>query len=161
MVKESGPVVTGENLTIVADYSFSDLIRKGTTFDLLLVPGGFGTRRLVEDVAFISQLKELSKNSTYTATVCTGSALLARTGLLDNLEATTNRLAWDWVIQQGPLVRWDKTKRWIQAGNMWTSAGVSAGIDMALAFVESTEGEDVAHASAKAAEYNWNKTWTL
>jgi len=149
--------LTGEGLTVIANHSFTDIIREGKTFDILLIPGGRGTRTLVNDGEFLSQLKELATKSTFVTTVCTGAALLAKTGLLDNLPATTNRIAWDWATQQGPLVKWDNTKRWVQAGNIWTSAGVSAGIDMALAFIESTEGEDIALNTAKSLEYNWNK----
>jgi len=152
----AGQILTGENLTVIADHSFQDIIREGKKFDVLLIPGGRGTRSLVNDGVFLSQIKELSKNCTYVITVCTGAALLAKTGLLDNLPATTNRIAWDWATQQGPHVRWDKTKRWVDAGKIWTSAGVSAGIDMALAFLTSTEGEAVAQAAAKVMEYKWD-----
>ena len=91
-----------------------------------------------------------------TTTVCTGSALLARTGLLDGRPATSNKLAWDWVVQQGPAVRWQRRARWVDDGNVLTSSGVSAGIDMALSLVERLNGRDMAVASARNMEYVWN-----
>jgi transcriptional regulator GlxA family with amidase domain len=91
-----------------------------------------------------------------TTTVCTGSALLARTGLLDGRPATSNKLAWDWVVQQGPRVRWQRRARWVDDGNVLTSSGVSAGIDMALSLVERLNGREMAITSARNMEYVWN-----
>jgi len=121
--------------------------------DLLLVPGGFGTRRLVDDTAFISALRELAVKSEYVLSVCTGSALLAKAGLLDGLRATSNKMSLEWVISQGPGVNWVRRARWVSDGKYYTSSGVSAGIDMALAFVNDTFGEDTAVKIAASLEY--------
>ncbi len=147
-----GPVAAGEGVSTVADHAFADAPR----FDILVIPGGFGTRRAVSDQGFLKQLAAASEQATVTTTVCTGSALLARTGLLDGRPATSNKLAWDWVVQQGPRVRWQRRARWVDDGNVLTSSGVSAGIDMALSLVERLNGRDLALASAKAMEYVWN-----
>lgn len=72
--------------------------------------------------------------------VCTGSALLAKTGMLDGKDATTNKRAYNWVIQQNSNIKWIKEARWVQDGNIYTSSGVSAGIDMALGFVADNFG---------------------
>jgi transcriptional regulator GlxA family with amidase domain len=147
-----GPVPAGEGTATVVEHVFAD----APPYDILLVPGGFGTRRAVGDVAFLRRLAAASERATVTTTVCTGSALLARTGLLDGRPATSNKLAWDWVIQQGPRVKWQRRARWVDDGNVLTSSGVSAGIDMALSLVERLNGREMAVASARNMEYVWN-----
>ncbi len=122
-------------------------------FDILLLPGGFGTRKLVDDPVFLAELKRLAERSEKVLCVCTGSALLARTGLLDGIEATSNKIAWDWVIQQGPRVRWKRRARWVADGKFYTSSGVSAGIDMALGFLAGNFGESTAQQVATSLEY--------
>ena len=147
-----GPVSAGEGTATVVEHAFAD----APPHDILLIPGGFGTRRAVSDQGFLKQLAAATERATVTTTVCTGSALLARTGLLDGRPATSNKLAWDWVIQQGPNVRWQRRARWVDDGNVLTSSGVSAGIDMALSLVERLNGRDMAVASARNMEYVWN-----
>ena len=147
-----GPVRAGEGTATVVEHAFAD----APPYDIILIPGGFGTRRAVSDPGFLKQLAAASDRAAVTATVCTGSALLARTGLLDGRPATSNKLAWDWVIQQGPQVRWQRKARWVDDGNVLTSSGVSAGIDMALSLVERLNGRDMALASARNMEYVWN-----
>jgi transcriptional regulator GlxA family with amidase domain len=95
--------------------------------------------------------------TTITTTVCTGSALLARTGLLDGRPATSNKIAWDWGVQQGPRVKWMRQARWVDDGNIVTSSGVSAGIDMALGLIARLHGRDMALASARYMEYRWHE----
>ena len=147
-----GPVPAGEGTATVVEHAFAD----APPYDILLIPGGFGTRRAVSDPSFLKQLAAASERASVTTTVCTGSALLARTGLLDGRPATSNKLAWDWVIQQGPAVRWQRRARWVDDGNVLTSSGVSAGIDMALSLVERLNGRDMAITSARNMEYVWN-----
>jgi transcriptional regulator GlxA family with amidase domain len=147
-----GPVAAGEGVASVAEHAFAD----APPYDVLVIPGGFGTRQAVGDQAFLQQLAGASQRATVTATVCTGSALLARTGLLDGRPATSNKLAWDWVVQQGPRVRWQRRARWVDDGNILTSSGVSAGIDMALSLVARLNGHEMALASARNMEYVWN-----
>lgn len=124
--------------------------------DILLVPGGFGTRTLVNDSLFIQALRELVQKSETVLTVCTGSALLAKTGLLNNARATSNKIAWDWVTEQNTQVYWIKKARWVADGKFYTSGGVSAGIDMALGFVADRFSQDTARKIAHALEYVWN-----
>ncbi|MDD5066359.1 MAG: DJ-1/PfpI family protein [bacterium] len=127
------------------------------SFDILLVPGGLGTRKLADDPDFISRLKVLAEKSEFVLCVCTGSALLARTGLLKGLRATSNKLAFDWVVQQGPGVNWVRKSRWIADGKYYTSSGVSAGMDMALGFIRDQQGEETAIKICKGLEYVWYK----
>ena len=91
------------------------------------------------------------------ASVCTGAAILARAGVLDGLPAATNHTAFDWVTSFGPRVLWDNVSRWVDAGKYVTSAGTSAGTDMALYLVARLAGPVVAEAAAKSAEYDWRR----
>ncbi|MFV0481125.1 MAG: DJ-1/PfpI family protein [Campylobacteraceae bacterium] len=124
--------------------------------NVLLIPGGFGTRSLVEDKKTIKILKSISSKSTYTLCVCTGSALLAKTGLLDEKTATTNKKSFDWVVSQNKKVKWQRSARWCVDEKFYTSSGVSAGIDMSLAFVEDLYGVEKAKNIAHHIEYVWN-----
>jgi len=148
-----GPVRSGEGPATHVDHAFADAPR----WDILLVPGGFGTRAKVNDQAFLQQLAQASERSAITTTVCTGSALLARTGRLDGRPATSNKISWDWVLQQGPRVRWQRRARWVDDGDVLTSSGVSAGMDMALALIARLNGHDMAIAAAHNMEYVWNE----
>ena len=121
-----------------------------------LIPGGGGTRPLAEDPEFITALKELVQDAEYILTVCTGSALLARTGLLNDKNATSNKLSFAWVQSCGEQVKWNREARWVKHGNVYTSAGVSAGTDMALGFIADRLGREAAETAAKRMEYHWN-----
>jgi putative intracellular protease/amidase len=144
---------SGEGPTTTADYSFDD----APAFDILLIPGGFGTRRVVEDQGMLDAIAALSERAAMTTTVCTGSAILARTGLLDGRPATSNKFAWEWVISQGPNVVWQRKARWVDDGDIVTSSGVSAGTDMALGLIARLRGEETADNSARFMEYIRNQ----
>lgn len=123
---------------------------------ILLVPGGWGTRALVGDEGFLSLLKEAADGADFCLSVCTGSALLAKCGALDGKKAATNRRAFDWVASQSGSVLWQKDARFVHDGKFWSSAGVSAGIDMALAFVAEQFGTERAAEIAERMEYRWS-----
>ena len=125
-------------------------------FDVLLVPGGFAARELAHDGEFIAALGELSRRHEYVIAVCTGSVLLAKTGLLDGVEATSNKLSWQWATSEAPSVRWVRAARWCVSGKFYTSSGVSAGIDAALGFIADMHGRDEAQRIAVTMEYVWN-----
>jgi transcriptional regulator GlxA family with amidase domain len=149
---QAGPVRSSEGPTTVADYSFADL----PTPDMILIPGGMGTRKLVDDATFIEALRALSSKTAITTTVCTGSPLLAQTGLLDGRSATSNKMAWEWVTQHGAGVDWVRKARWVDDDTIVTSSGVSAGIDMALAVIARLHGRETAVNAARGMEYVWN-----
>ena len=144
-------VKSGEGPSTMADYGFED----APDFDILLIPGGFGTRAAVSNDTLLAKIAAMSAKADVTATVCTGSAVLARTGLLDGRPATSNKVAWDWVLEQGPKVDWKRQARWVDEGDIVTSSGVSAGIDMALDLIARLRGEEIAANSAKYMEYLW------
>jgi transcriptional regulator GlxA family with amidase domain len=153
MAAEAGRVKAGEGPASWAEWSFE----KAPDYDILLIPGGFGTRAAVADQALVERITAASRRARVTTTVCTGSALLARTGLLDGRPATSNKIAWDWVTQQGPKVLWKRKARWVDDGNIVTSSGVSAGIDMALALIARLHGREMALTSARNMEYVWRE----
>ena len=132
-------------------------LSKIDTSGILLIPGGMGTRNLINDVDFITGLKSLSQEALYVLTVCTGSALLAKTGLLEGKNARSNKLAFDWVCENGIGVNWVKKARWVRDDKFYTSSGVSAGMDMTLGFICDVHGEKTAHEICKYIEYIWNK----
>jgi transcriptional regulator GlxA family with amidase domain len=153
LAEKAGPIKSGEGPTSQAEYAFAE----APAYDILLVPGGFGTRQAVNNTTLLLALTAASRRATVTTTVCTGSALLARTGLMDGRPATSNKVAWDWVVQQGPRVHWRRKARWVDDGDLITSSGVSAGIDMALSVVARLHGVDTARQSARFMEYVWHE----
>ena len=130
----------------------ADLVEPG---GVIVVPGGRGTRRLVNDPCFLASIKSLCEGADYVLSICTGSALLAKAGLLDGRRATSNKKAFDWVTSQSTAVRWVRDVRWVVDGKYYTSEGVSAGMDMALGFVSDLFGSEKAQQIADDIEYSW------
>ncbi len=131
-----------------------------TGVGVFLIPGGYGTRSEVKNEPLIIAVREIAEWSQYVLTVCTGTALLARTGLLDFKNATTNKIAFDWVVTNGKNVNWIRKARWIVDGKFYTSSGVSAGMDMTLDFLKDLHGIDVARQVAHQIEYEWTEDST-
>lgn len=150
IVAESGaPVASKPGVRTVPD----ETTAPDAGYDIFLVPGGMGTRREVDNRPLIDWIAATAARSTITASVCTGSALLARAGVLDGRRATTNKKAWAWATSQGPKVDWQPHARWVEDGNLFTSSGISAGTDMSLALIARLLGEEKADAVALHAEY--------
>lgn len=149
----AGPVPSAQGPRALADVARADC----PPLDVLLVPGGIGTRAGVEDETLLGWLRQRAAAATVVLSVCTGSALLARAGILDGRRATSNKRAFDWVVSQGPRVEWIRRARWVHDGKYWTSSGVSAGIDMTLAFVADRHGRDAADLGARRIEYEWHR----
>jgi transcriptional regulator GlxA family with amidase domain len=154
MVSEQGGAVTSsQGPKVHAEYGFADCPH----LDLIIVPGGIGTRREAGNAALASWLAQRAPTAEVVSSVCTGAALLARAGLLDGRRATSNKRAWEWVKSQGPKVEWIAQARWVEDGKFATSAGVSAGIDMALAIIARMLGSQAADNAANAMEYEWHR----
>lgn len=147
-----GGIVTNRHQVPIMTEKLADINKNPFAF---LIPGGLGTRVEVNNDKLITSIKDISLSSTYVMTVCTGSALLAKSGLLDNKQATSNIRAFAWVVTNGPQVQWDKQARWKVDENYYTSSGVSAGMDMALGFLADRHGLDFARNVAWEIEYNW------
>ncbi len=150
---DGGVVKNGHGVAVLSEKL--DTIKKGV--NVFLIPGGWGTRPEVNNVALIALIKEIAAASNHVLTVCTGTALLARTGLLDGRKATSNKRAFDWVMEQGNAVEWIRKARWVVDGKYYTSSGVSAGMDMVLGFIEDIHGLELALDLANRIEYNWNR----
>lgn len=153
VAEQKGAVSSYQKLSALAEVSISER----TEFDIVFVPGGYGTRREVENPALLKWIEEAAANAEYVLSVCTGSALLARTGLLDGRHATTNKDAFAWVASQGPNVHWEAVARWVEDGNILTSSGVSAGMDMTLAAISIMHGKEQAEKIAIQCEYDWHQ----
>ncbi len=123
---------------------------------ILLVPGGAGVVSLIRNEEYIRKLRMLAQSAEYVFTVCTGSILFSKTGLLDGKRATSNKRLFSWAQNESPAVRWAKKARWVKDGNIYTSSGVSAGIDMTLAFVSDLIGPEAAKRQSIEIEYLWN-----
>jgi len=153
VAEHSGAVTSAQGPKAIADYGFGDCPH----LDLLLVPGGIGTREEIYNQPLLDWLKAGAEKAEVVTTVCTGTAILARTGLLDGRRATTNKRAFKWVAEQGPKVNWVREARWVEDGQFATSSGVSAGIDMALAVMARLYGAETAEQIAIAMEYEWHR----
>ncbi len=121
--------------------------------DILLVPGGQGTRREMHNPAMLDFVRARAARCALVASVCTGALVLGTAGLLDGLRATTHRQALDLLRQTCPGVRVDPEAQVVDAGRIMTSAGIAAGIDLALKIVQRSQGEAVARATARHMEY--------
>ncbi len=145
-------VVATGGLRVSADFTIDDAPR----VDLLVVPGGFGTRALVEHPGTLDWIRRAAAGAQLVTSVCTGAALLARAGLLHGKRATTHYGSYDWLASLDPTITVEKGVRWVDDGVV-TSAGVSAGIDMAFAVVEKRCGRAVAEETAQYIEYRWQR----
>lgn len=148
----SGGLVKNSHGVKIETKNFDEL-ENGT--GIFLIPGGYGTRVEINNISLINEIRAISNKSQYVLTVCTGSALLAKTGLLDGRKATTNKRAFDWVVTQGENVHWIRKARWAKDEKFYTSAGVSAGMDMTLGFLNDLHGIEFARKVAFEIEYNW------
>ncbi len=149
---KAGPVPSAQEPSGIADWGFGNCPH----LDLILVPGGIGTRAEVNNAAIVNFVRERAQKAELATSVCTGAALLARAGVLDGKRATTNKRNFQWVVGQGPKVEWVKSARWVEDGKLMTSSGVSAGIDMALAAIARLAGREAAEKVAIAMEYEWH-----
>ncbi|POS69084.1 DJ-1/PfpI family protein [Diaporthe helianthi] len=124
--------------------------------DVLFVPGGAGTR--APDVKSITDfIADRYPSLEYLITVCTGAGLAAKAGVLDGRRATTNKSAWATVTAWGPNVDWVRQARWVVDGNIWTSAGVTAGLDLTFAFMTEMFGYEQSNRIAALMEYIPNR----
>jgi len=150
---QAGSVASAQGPRVVADSGLEDC----PPLDLILVPGGIGTRDAIDNPALLEWLTKRVNQAEVAMTVCTGTALFARAGLLDGRRATTNKMFFEWVASQGPQVNWVKEARWVEDGKFATSSGVSAGMDMALAVIAKLCGQETSEMLALGTEYEWHR----
>jgi len=149
--KSGGIVISAQGVKIVTLPS-SEFKDGG----ILIIPGGKGIRTLVNDDPYLAFLKDLADRSKFCLSVCTGSALFAKSGILNGKKATSNKKAMKWVKSMNYGVVWVEKARWVVDGKYYTSSGVSAGMDMTLGFISDVLGRKVAEEIAERIEYIWN-----
>jgi transcriptional regulator GlxA family with amidase domain len=148
VAEQPGPVRNeSDTLSLVADASIDEV----RSPDILVVPGGFGTRALLEHEPLLGWIREVHESTEWTTSVCTGALLLAAAGLLDDAPATTHWLARELLGELGAV---PVAERVVEHGKILTAAGVSSGIDMALRLVQRINGDEVAQAVQLGIEYD-------
>eukprot|EP01119_Soliformovum_irregulare_P006330 TRINITY_DN1822_c0_g1_i1.p1 TRINITY_DN1822_c0_g1~~TRINITY_DN1822_c0_g1_i1.p1 ORF type:complete len:316 (-),score=54.04 TRINITY_DN1822_c0_g1_i1:43-990(-) len=170
IANQVGPVSTlspgrtsGIGEEVVAHYDFET----APPLDILIIPGGTGARAAANDTKIIAFIQARFSQLEYLCALRTGAAIAAKAGVLDGRSATTNKFAWTWATSQGPRVQWIPEARFVQDGNVLTSAGTTAGMDLTYHFVKILYGETLAARSANIMEYapftnaNWDPFYTL
>jgi len=153
VAEREGPVNLRHGLSVNPHHRLADCPRP----DLLVVPGGFGTRREMNNPTLTGWIRERAEDAELVLSVCTGALLLARAGLLDGLAATTHAGAMDLLRQVAPKTRLLPGSRYVDNGKIVLAAGISAGIDTSLYVVERLLGTEVAEATAHYMEYHWDR----
>ncbi len=148
-----GPVPSVHGQSIVVDRT----IFEKDDYDLLFIPGGDTALIAGQDAGLLAWLRAASAKAERIMTVCTGSVLLGMTGVLDGRRATTNKMDFTKTVPLAPRVDWVREARWVEDGKFFTSSGVSAGMDMALAVIADLYGIEAAERQAKGCEYEWHK----
>ncbi|MFJ8467334.1 GlxA family transcriptional regulator [Streptomyces swartbergensis] len=143
----AGPVRSGSGLLVHAGHGVADLGPAG--IDTLVVVGGRGVDRARQDETLVSWIAAAAAGARRVASVCSGVFLLAAAGLLDGRRVTTHWAREEQLAREHPEVRVDCEPIFVRDGRVWTSAGVTAGMDLALALVEDDLGREVAHAVAR------------
>ena len=141
-------------LSLSVHYSLEDCPQP----DILIIPGGYGTRKLVHNARLIEWIKNRATRAELVLSVCTGALLLAKSGLLDGLEATTHHAAIELLRKISPRITVRDDCRLVDNGKIVTSAGIASGIDMALHVVSRLLGTEHALEVAEHLEYQWQPT---
>lgn len=154
IAEKPGIIRARGNLLVQPHFTITD----HPPLDLLVVPGGQGTRQEVNNPVLIDWITKVTKETRLNSSVCTGSFLLGKAGLLEGRKVTTHWASLDRMTSDFPQVQVQRGVRWVDEGDIITSAGISAGIDMSLHLVERILGRDVAEMTAKQMEYSWDES---
>jgi transcriptional regulator GlxA family with amidase domain len=149
VAETKSPVVTAGGMKVLPEYAFDDC----PPLDILVVPGGWGARAEMNNERLLGWIAERAKQVETLASVCTGALLLGKAGLLDGKRATTHWRSLEWMEELFPKTRVERHRHFVEDGPLFTSAGISAGIDMALKIVARHCGEAIARATARQMEY--------
>lgn len=147
--EKSGVVETVNGLRVIADYSVED----HPSVDILIIPGGEGTRYQAGNKKVMDWIKKLQPETEITMSVCTGSVLLGKLGLLDGLESVTHHQVLDLLRKSAPGTLVNPEKRMIDHGYIATCGGISAGIDLSLHMVERLCGVEIREKTQSYMEY--------
>ncbi|MCB0129309.1 MAG: DJ-1/PfpI family protein [Caldilineaceae bacterium] len=153
VAEDMAPVTCNNPLTVLPTYTLANCPHA----DILVVPGGQGTRTAIDRVPLIDWIRARSAQAELTTSVCTGSFLLAQAGLLTGKAVTTHWASIPRMRTAFPALDVREEARWVDAGDVISSSGVSAGIDMALHVLDRLYGSDVAAVTARGIEYDY---WT-
>jgi transcriptional regulator GlxA family with amidase domain len=151
VAEKAGPVLARNGLSVNPAYTIEDC----PPSDLLLIPGGFGTRKEMYNETLLRWIKVQFEQVELLLSVCTGALMLARTGLLDGLSATTHWAAMDQLRDVAPNTRLCPDERYVDNGKIVLAAGISAGIDMSLYVVSRLLGKEQAAETARQMQYDY------
>ena len=153
VAQQLGPVPSRHGQKIIPDTTTASSI----DYDLLLIPGGDAALDECTSPEMLAWIRDVAERAERVMAVCTGTIVLGMTGLLDGKRATTNKLDFTSTVQHAPNVDWVKEARWVEDGKYFTSSGVSAGMDMALAVLADLYGIEKAEETAIGTEYTWHR----
>lgn len=151
VAEDNNPIATRGGLSVNPHHSFLSCPQP----DILLAPGGRGTRKEIQNPTVIDWISRISKKTELILSVCTGSLLLAKASLLEGLETTTHHSAIEELRLIAPKSIVHTDRRYVDNGSVVCSAGIAAGIDMSLHIVAKLLGEEVAMKTARYMEYTW------
>ncbi|ORX93398.1 class I glutamine amidotransferase-like protein, partial [Basidiobolus meristosporus CBS 931.73] len=150
--EEVGPSPSCQQTSIYCTHSWNN----PPPLDIVFVPGGGpGVEVAMANEGFMNALLKICSNTKYIVSICTGSAILAKAGILDGKKATTNKITLPWVTQFGTNVNWVREARWTEDGNIFTSSGVTAGMDLAVRLVQLLVGDHILPLLINISEYRW------
>lgn len=154
IAETTSPVAATGGMKIVPDYDLDSCPQ----VDILVVPGGWGTRKEIDNDRLLRWIADRSRQVETLTSVCTGALLLGKTGLLDGKRATTHWRSLAWMQELFPKVNVEKRLHFVEDGALFTSAGITAGIDMSLKIVARYCGETIARATARHMEHPFPET---
>ena len=146
-----GTILVNNGLKLVPEHTFES----APAPDILVIPGGFGTRALLNKPSVLEWIRVRAKRAEIVASVCTGSLVLAKAGLLDGQPATTHFQSHGLLRELAPTAIIHEDRRFLDNGHIATSAGIAAGIDLSLHLVARLHGVTAAEATARHMEYHW------
>lgn len=157
IAEKTGPVRSAQGVEVIATHDFASAPK----IDVLMTPGGIGTYKALKNPRLLEFLRAQDQTVELMTSVCTGSAILAKAGLLHGRRATSNKAYFKLAEAQDDGVIWVRKARWVEDGKYVTSSGVSAGTDMALGVVARLYGLDGARRLARTLEYQWSEDPSL
>ena len=145
-------IIAVNGLSVNAKYNF----KNGPAIDILIISGGAGTRNQMKDTETINWIEKIHKKTLITANICSGARLLGVLGLLNNQQYCTHHEVYDHMLEIVPSGFPQKSKRFVSFDKIYTSGGISAGIDLSFHIIETLHGKNIAQKTADYMEYNWN-----
>ncbi|BDD12522.1 AraC family transcriptional regulator (plasmid) [Fulvitalea axinellae] len=152
IAKTTDPVSAVNGLSVNPKYGFDNC----PDLDILVISGGSGTRSVINDTKTLDWVKRTHDVAELTLSICSGARLLGTLGLLDGKQYCTHHEVYEQMAEIVPTGFPKKDLRFVKAGNIYTSGGISAGIDLSFHIVEHLCGEEIAKGTAEYMEYDWN-----